>query len=111
MPSTEASAAAQPPSFVNADIDSEFNAMVRAGLIDAEDLMNKKERKAKLRKQLKGKKPSGGGDYWGQLSGWKSVGGVDDLLLGAEEGGFAGLEVLDDPTLIDPSMFAPHGGE
>ena len=105
----QAAAPVPPPSSGDVDIDVEFNAMVRAGLVDADDLMNKKERKAKLRKQLKDKKP-GGDDYWAQLSGWKSVGG-DDLLLGAEEGGFAGLEILEDPTLIDPLMLAPHDGE
>lgn len=28
----------------------------------------------------------------------------DDFLLGAEEGGFAGLEVLEDTSIIDPAM-------
>ena len=99
-------AAAEPPV---SSAQAEFDAMVASGLIDADDLLNKNQRKAKLRKQLKGvKKPSG--DYWSSLGGWKSVEGGDDLLLGAEEGGFAGLEILEDPTLIDPAMWgAPHG--
>lgn len=31
------------------------------------------------------------------------------MLLGAEEGGFAGLEILENPKLIDPAMLS--GGE
>lgn len=49
----------------------------------------------------KRKSPSSG-NYWNELSGWKSVDIGDDFLLGAEEGGFAGLEVLENPTVIDP---------
>ncbi len=32
--------------------------------------------------------------------GWKAVDVAGDILLGAEEGGFAGLEVLDDINLL-----------
>ena len=28
----------------------------------------------------------------------------EDFLLGAEEGGFAGLEILEDTSVIDPMM-------
>lgn len=54
------------------------------------------------------KKRKGGGAaaYWDGLEGWKQVAVGDDLLLGAEEGGFAGLEVLDDPGLVvDAGVF------
>ena len=37
-------------------------------------------------------------------AGWKPVDVGEDFLLGAEEGGFAGLEMLDDASIIDPSM-------
>lgn len=37
-------------------------------------------------------------------AGWKPVDVGDDFLLGAEEGGFAGLEVLEDTSIIDPAM-------
>jgi len=33
----------------------------------------------------------------------------EDFLLGAEEGGFAGLEVLEDTSIIDPAMFEGTG--
>lgn len=38
---------------------------------------------------------------WGTSKGWKSFDVTDELLMGAEEGGFAGLEVLEDVSLID----------
>ena len=37
---------------------------------------------------------------WAGPSGWRSVDVGEDMLMGAEEGGFAGLEVLDDPDII-----------
>ncbi|GFH15162.1 uncharacterized protein HaLaN_11339 [Haematococcus lacustris] len=37
-------------------------------------------------------------------AGWTSVDIGEDFLLGAEEGGFAGLEVLEDPSLLDPAL-------
>jgi ATP-dependent RNA helicase DDX24/MAK5 len=40
--------------------------------------------------------------FWNAMKGWKPVEIDDDFLLGAEEGGFAGLEVLEDYTLIEP---------
>lgn len=43
----------------------------------------------------------GAGAYWSNLQGWKSVDIGDEFLLGAEEGGFAGLEVLEDATVLD----------
>ena len=115
-PSTAPAAAALLPPPTG---DAEFDAMFASGLIDADDLLTKKQRRAQqLKKGPKGKKPasggtaaaSGGRDYWGQLGGWKSFDG-DDMLLGAEEGGFAGLEILTDPSLIDPSMLPPSHGQ
>lgn len=38
---------------------------------------------------------------WGSSEGWKTFDVTDELLMGAEEGGFAGLEVLDDVSLLD----------
>lgn len=38
---------------------------------------------------------------WSASKGWKSLAVTDELLLGAEEGGFAGLEVLEDVNLIE----------
>lgn len=38
---------------------------------------------------------------WGATKGWKPLNVTDELLLGAEEGGFAGLEVLEDVNLIE----------
>eukprot|EP00983_Pelagomonas_calceolata_P001252 42768-Pelagomonas_calceolata.AAC.3 len=45
-----------------------------------------------------------------QLEGWKPVDVGEDFLLGAEEGGFAGLEVLEDTSIIDPSMLEDGKG-
>ncbi len=54
---------------------------------------------------MKDKKSKGPSAYWGSLTGWKAVDVGDDILLGAEEGGFAGLEILEDPaSIIDPSF-------
>ena len=52
-------------------------------------------------RQKKRKKKGGSAAYWSDLQGWKAVEVGDDLLLGAEEGGFGGLEVLDDASLVD----------
>ena len=90
---------------IHQDGDGELMAMMKSGLIDEDDLLSKKERRAKQKKQVKGSGPK---DYWGSISGWKAVGG-DDLLLGAEEGGFAGLEILEDPKFIDPTMLSGGG--
>lgn len=38
---------------------------------------------------------------WQADAGWKSVDVGDEFLLGAEEGGFAGLEVLEDYTILN----------
>lgn len=38
---------------------------------------------------------------WSSAQGWAQFDAADELLLGAEEGGFAGLEVLEDVSLID----------
>jgi hypothetical protein len=38
---------------------------------------------------------------WASADGWSHFDAADELLLGAEEGGFAGLEVLEDVSLID----------
>lgn len=54
---------------------------------------------------LRGAKPAKKGrnkmSAWGSDKGWKAVSIGDEFLLGAEDGGFAGLEVLDDPTIIE----------
>lgn len=46
-----------------------------------------------------GKSKGGGGDFWSGLKGWKQVAVGDDLLLGAEDYGFCGLEELDGSAL------------
>lgn len=53
-------------------------------------------------KQSKGH--AGSTAFWDALSGWKAVDVGDDILLGAEEGGFAGLEVLEDVSVLDPEL-------
>jgi hypothetical protein len=53
----------------------------------------------KRRKAKTGAPPPAGGWLAGG-QGWKTVDVGDELLLGAEESGFAGLEVLEDYTLI-----------
>ncbi|GFR48029.1 hypothetical protein Agub_g9861, partial [Astrephomene gubernaculifera] len=50
------------------------------------------------------------GNFWDKLSGWKEVEVGDDFLLGAEEGGFAGLEILDDPAVLDQYMLEGQPG-
>jgi hypothetical protein len=90
---------------IGQDGEGELMAMMKSGLIDEDDLLSKKERRAKQKKQIS---VSGPKDYWGSISGWKAVGG-DDLLLGAEEGGFAGLEILENPKFIDPTMLSGGG--
>ncbi len=42
---------------------------------------------------------------WSSSAGWKALSVQDELLLGAEEDGFAGVEILEDPSsVIDPGM-------
>lgn len=42
------------------------------------------------------------------MAAWPQVG--EEMLLGAEEGGFAGLEEMDDPLLIQQLVDAAGGG-
>jgi hypothetical protein len=42
---------------------------------------------------------------WGGSRGWKRVDIPDDFLLGAEEGGFAGLEILEDATILTAGVY------
>ena len=63
--------------------------------------MGKKPPKSAAGTPATAKKAKGGGDPWSGSKGWKSFDVGDEFLLGAEEGGFAGLEILDDPTIID----------
>eukprot|EP00198_Chlamydomonas_reinhardtii_P000631 XP_001689966.1 predicted protein [Chlamydomonas reinhardtii] len=60
------------------------------------------------------KKRKRGPAFWDSLPGWEEVEVGEDFLLGAEEGGFAGLEVLDDPAVLEQYMLeggAGGGGE
>jgi len=50
------------------------------------------------------KRKSKGSFYWDALPGWKAVEVGEDFLLGAEEGGFMGLEVLEDASIIDDAF-------
>ncbi len=75
--------------------------MIGDGLIEPVDLLPKK-------KKVK-KKPAA--DYWDQLGDWKSVSANDDFLLGAAEGGFGGLEILEGCTILDGDMAAGSGQE
>jgi hypothetical protein len=43
--------------------------------------------------------------FWSNVEGWKPVDIGDDFLLGAEDGGFGGLEILENPPVFD----APGG--
>jgi hypothetical protein len=52
------------------------------------------------RKDKKRRKRDSSGP-WAGADGWKAVTVDDDFLLGAAEGGFGGLEVLENPTVID----------
>jgi hypothetical protein len=52
------------------------------------------------KKKQKGSKSSSKA-LWSSAEGWAAFDASDELLLGAEEGGFAGLEVLEDVSLID----------
>jgi ATP-dependent RNA helicase DDX24/MAK5 len=54
--------------------------------------------------QQQQQKPKKGSNPWASTQGWKSVDVNDELILGADEYGFAGLEVLDDVSLIDPGV-------
>jgi hypothetical protein len=47
-------------------------------------------------------KAAAGGDFWSAVGGWKEVPTGDDFLLGAEEDGFGGLEVLEGAALGGP---------
>ena len=47
--------------------------------------------------------PSSGADFWAGVKGWKPVTVGDDLLLGADEYGFCGLEELDASSLGEPA--------
>ncbi|GIL54325.1 hypothetical protein Vafri_9897 [Volvox africanus] len=55
------------------------------------------------------KKRKQGPAFWDSLPGWREIEVGDEFLLGAEEGGFAGLEVLDDPVLLDQYMVGDKG--
>lgn len=82
--------------------DPELASFMQSGLITEDDLLSKSARKAKARKGAKFRDPT---EYWDTLGKWQAVETGDDVLLGSMEGGFAGLEVLEDPVLIDESMF------
>jgi ATP-dependent RNA helicase DDX24/MAK5 len=51
-----------------------------------------------------------GSNPWASTQGWKSVDVNDELMLGGDEYGFAGLEILEDASLIDPGRFCVWGG-
>ena len=51
------------------------------------------------------KKRSKGSNPWSSSEGWRAVDVNDEVILGAEEYGFAGLEVLDDISLLDPGGY------
>jgi ATP-dependent RNA helicase DDX24/MAK5 len=61
---------------------------------------NKPAGKKKQKGSKSGGKPSSKA-LWSSAQGWAAFDAADELLLGAEEGGFAGLEVLEDVSLID----------
>eukprot|EP00955_Chlamydomonas_euryale_P038847 351222-Chlamydomonas_euryale.AAC.2 len=62
------------------------------------------------RAEKSGEAAQGAEDYWDSLGAWQLVDTGDDVLLGSSEGGFAGLEVLEDPALLDESRFAGGAG-
>ena len=45
---------------------------------------------------------------WETLQGWKAVDIGDEFLLGAEDGGFAGLEELDGAVFLQGSSYGVH---
>lgn len=51
------------------------------------------------------KKSKGPTSYWDSLA-WQAIDTGDDILTGAEEGGFAGLEIIEDPTILDPAVMS-----
>ncbi|GIL74089.1 hypothetical protein Vretimale_4961 [Volvox reticuliferus] len=55
------------------------------------------------------KKRKRGLAFWDSLPGWREVEVGDEFLLGAEEGGFAGLEVLEDPIVLNQYMVEDQG--
>ncbi|WIA42626.1 hypothetical protein OEZ86_008599 [Tetradesmus obliquus] len=66
------------------------------------------------KKKQKGNKTGGKASskaLWGSAQGWKQLDAADELLLGAEEGGFAGLEVLEDVSLLDADLLASLNGQ
>ncbi len=75
------------------DDDAELRALIAAGIITEEDLQPRSKKRPK--KGSRASRLSG-------AEGWRFVDvNSDSLLLGAAEGGFGGLEVLDDPTIIE----------
>lgn len=52
--------------------------------------------------QQQERKKKGPKNLWSLSTGWKTVHINDELILGADEFGFAGLEVLEDASVIDP---------
>jgi hypothetical protein len=50
-------------------------------------------------KKTGNKHAASGKDFWDNLQGWRQVDVGDDLLLGADEYGFCGLEELDGSQL------------
>ncbi|GIL99897.1 hypothetical protein Vretimale_4959, partial [Volvox reticuliferus] len=55
------------------------------------------------------KKRKRGLAFWDSLPGWREVEVGDEFLLGAEEGGFAGLEVLEDPIVLNQYIVEDQG--
>ncbi|GLI61466.1 hypothetical protein VaNZ11_003859, partial [Volvox africanus] len=55
------------------------------------------------------KKRKHGLAFWDSLPGWREIEVGDEFLLGAEEGGFAGLEVLENPVVLDQYMVEDKG--
>jgi len=52
------------------------------------------------KKKKKSAKP-GSAAFWSSAPGWKAVEVGEDFLLGAEDGGFAGLEILENPPIFE----------
>lgn len=76
-----------------------------AAAVEAAELMDAADEAVQdvPRQKPKSKK---GSNPWSSSQGWRAVDVGDEMILGADEDGFAGLEVLDDVSLIDPGVIS-----
>lgn len=107
-PSAAAAVSAAPP---RAATRSTAGALPRAGHLTSSPHLRARPSPRRKAKGAPGKRAGKGGaaSYWSSVEGWKPLDVGDELLLGAAEGGFAGLEVLENPPIFEAGAACGRG--